>query len=273
MAKQRAKRASRPNPRQDRNYHNADAHFGQISTRGSRGARASREQPNNVIELDFNHAPKKKRIDIIPRNLTQEDMLAALNDDTKHIVFATGPAGCGKTLLATMHAVQSLKAGKVDKIVITRPNVAVDDKDIGFLPGDILKKMTPWMMPILDVFAEYYSQREIQAMLEENVIEMVPIAFIRGRTFKNAYILVDEAQGTTANSMMSILTRIGENSKMVVTGDLAQSDRGPDNGLKDFLDRFQSSKHISVIKFQRGDVERHPVVKELLGIYGAPDGI
>lgn len=259
MAKQRAKRANRPNPREDRNYQDAPRRS------------SYKERANNVIELNFPQRPKKQRIDIVPRNLNQEDLVAALEDNSKHIVFAVGPAGCGKTLLATLHAIKSLKAGMVEKIVITRPNVAVDDKDIGYLPGDILKKMTPWMMPILDVFAEYYTQAEIQAMLEENIIEMVPIAFIRGRTFKNAYVLVDEAQGTTANSMLSILTRIGENSKMVVTGDLAQSDRGRDNGLADFLNRFTGSNHIEVIKFAGKDVERHPVVKELLQIYKDKD--
>lgn len=258
MAK-RAKRATRPNPREERNY---------SETSTKRSTFRSERQPSNVIELsNFAPRPKKTRIDIIPRNIHQEDMVASLEDDSKNIVFAVGPAGCGKTLLATLHAIKLLKAGAVERIVITRPNVAVDDRDIGFLPGDILKKMTPWMMPILDVFAEYYTQEQIKYMLEENVIEMVPIAFIRGRTFKNAFILVDEAQGTTQNSMLSILTRIGENSKMVVTGDLAQSDRGMNNGLADFLARFESSKHIDVIKFAKQDVERHPVVKELLDIY------
>lgn len=257
MAKQRAKRANRANPREERNNPN---YMG-------RGAR----ERDNIIELNFPQRKKKQRIDIVPRNFHQEDLVAALEDNQKHIVFAVGPAGCGKTLLATLHAIKCLKEGVVEKIVITRPNVAVDDKDIGYLPGDILKKMTPWMMPILDVFSEYYSQSQIQKMLEENIIEMVPIAFIRGRTFKNAYVLVDEAQGTTANSMLSILTRIGENSKMVVTGDLAQSDRGRDNGLADFLKRFESSKHIEVIKFTGKDVERHPVVKELLEIYKDKD--
>jgi phosphate starvation-inducible PhoH-like protein len=161
-----------------------------------------------------------------------------------------------------------LNEGKYDKIVITRPNVAVDDKDIGFLPGDILAKMTPWMMPILDVFAEYYSQKEIVHMIEEKVIEIVPIAYIRGRTFKNSLIIVDEAQGTTTNSMLSILTRIGENSKMVVTGDIKQSDRGPTNGLADFLQRFESSDHIELIKFRQQDIERHPVIEEILKLYG-----
>ncbi len=259
MARQpRAKGANRSNPRTDRN-------FG--ATPGARNDRGGRTN-GNVIELNFPEKPKKTRIDIVPRNIHQEDLMASLENPNKHVVFAVGPAGCGKTLLATLHAIKCFKAGLVEKIVITRPNVAVDDKDIGYLPGDILKKMTPWMMPVLDVFGEYFTQAEIQYMLEEAVIEMVPIAFIRGRTFKNAYILVDEAQGTTANSMLSILTRIGEGSKMVVTGDLAQSDRGKDNGLADFLARFEGNNNmIDVIKFGRTDVERHPVVRELLGIY------
>lgn len=260
MAKQnRAKGANRANPRTDRNTIGA--------TPGARGGRYQQDRTSNVIELNFPQKPKKQRVDIVPRNLNQETLVASLENPNKYVTFAVGPAGTGKTLLATMHAIKCFKAGLVEKIVITRPNVAVDDKDIGYLPGDILKKMTPWMMPVLDVFGEYFTQPEIQAMLEENIIEMVPIAFIRGRTFKNAYILVDEAQGTTPNSLLSILTRIGEGSKMVVTGDLAQSDRGKDNGLADFLNRFESSNCIDVIKFERKDVERHPVVKELLGIY------
>jgi phosphate starvation-inducible PhoH-like protein len=252
----RAKGANRPNPRSDRN-------FGAMP-----GARdANRGGRQHVPDLNLPEKPKKQRVEIVPRNLQQENLMAALEDPRKHVVFAVGPAGCGKTLLATMHAIKCFKAGLVEKIVITRPNVAVDDKDIGYLPGDILKKMTPWMMPVLDVFGEYFTQAEIQYMLEENIIEMVPIAFIRGRTFKNAYVLVDEAQGTTANSMLSILTRLGEGSQMVVTGDLQQSDRGADNGLADFLSRFQSSSMIEVIRFAGGDVERHPVVRELLTIY------
>jgi phosphate starvation-inducible PhoH-like protein len=261
----RAKRAERPNPREDRN-----------TQEGGRQRRSYTRQdrigePAGGSGFSLPVKPKKQRVEIIPRNVQQENLMASLNDEKTDIVFAVGPAGCGKTLLATLYAIKCFKAGMVDKIVITRPNVAVDDKDIGFLPGDILKKMTPWMMPVLDVFAEFYTQDEIKYMLEENVIEMVPIAFIRGRTFKNAVVLVDEAQGTTQNSMMSILTRIGEGSKMIVTGDLAQSDRGKDNGLADFLDRFENSNHISVIRFGRADVERHPVVREVLSIYNSKD--
>lgn len=243
----RAKRANRPNPRIERNLYNVQ---------------------ENVIELNL---PKRKprTVNLVPRNVVQEDYIESLLDEAKHIVFAIGPAGTGKTMLATEAAIKGLNEGKFEKIVITRPNVAVDDKDIGFLPGDILAKMTPWMMPILDVFAEYYSQKEIVQMINEKVIEMVPIAYIRGRTFKNAFIIVDEAQGTTVNSMLSILTRIGDGSKMVVTGDIKQSDRGPSNGLADFLARFQrTSKMIDMIKFEQVHIERHPVIEEILKLYG-----
>jgi phosphate starvation-inducible PhoH-like protein len=243
----RAKRANKANPRVERNLYNVQ---------------------ENVIELNLPQQRKRKKVDLLPRNVVQEEYIEALLDDRKHIVFAIGPAGTGKTMLATEAAIKGLNEGKYDKIVITRPNVAVDDKDIGFLPGDILAKMTPWMMPILDVFAEYYSQKEIVHMIEEKVIEIVPIAYIRGRTFKNSLIIVDEAQGTTTNSMLSILTRIGENSKMVVTGDIKQSDRGPTNGLADFLQRFESSDHIELIKFRQQDIERHPVIEEILKLYG-----
>ena len=256
MAKQpRAKGANRSNPRMDRNI-------------GVTPGRGRNDRSANVIELNFPQKAKKQRVEIVPRNLAQENLVASLENPNKFITFAVGPAGTGKTLLATLHAIKCFKAGLVEKIVITRPNVAVDDKDIGYLPGDILKKMTPWMMPVLDVFAEFYTSIEIQTMLEENIIEMVPIAYVRGRTFKNAYIIFDEAQNSTPTSLLSILTRIGDGSKMVVTGDLKQGDRGGQNGLADFIGRFSNqSKFIDVIKFENKDVERHKVIKDVLNIY------
>jgi len=240
MKTKRSKRATRRNPREDRNY-----------------SATSEKQSFN--------APK--HIALIPRNLSQEHYVNALKDDTKAIVVATGPAGCGKTWLGSIAAIKAYNEGQCDKIVITRPNRAVDDKDIGFLPGDIFKKMMPWMLPIMDVFKEYYSPQQVEKMLEDEIIEVCPIAYIRGRTFKNAFVIVDEAQGTTKNSMLSILTRIGEGSKMVVTGDVRQSDIGSSNGLQDFINRFEGSDLISVIKFERKDVERSPVVSEVLRIY------
>lgn len=258
MVANRAKRANRANPRQDRNEQPVQNNFKQKNGR----------QSNNTIEFSFLTKPKKTKVEIIPRNLSQETMVSSLNNRNKHIIFAIGPAGSGKTLLATLHAIKMLKEGIVEKIVVTRPNIAVDDKDIGFLPGDITKKMSPWMMPVLDVFAEYFSPAEIVYMLENGILELCPIAYIRGRTFKNSVVIFDEAQNSTPNSMLSVLTRIGENSKMIVTGDLRQGDRGKFNGLYDFTQRFKHSKSIDVIHFGPNDVERHPVIKELIALYG-----
>lgn len=223
---------------------------------------------DNVVRLEQYQKNVKRNVSLLPKNLAQERYVVALENPDINIVFAIGYAGTGKTYLATLYAIQQLKAGHCDKIVVTRPNIAVDDKDIGFLPGDIMKKMAPWTKPVLDVFEEYYSVKEIAHMIEENTIEMVPMAYLRGRTFKNAIILLDEAQNTTPNSMLSALTRIGENSKMIVTGDTKQSDRGKSNGLTDFLSRFNGSRNISVCQFGKDSVERHPIVSEILGIYG-----
>jgi len=224
---------------------------------------------DNVLSIsEYRKQPKPKKIALLPKNLSQEAYIDALEDPDVNIVFAIGYAGTGKTYLATLFSIMQLKAGLCDKIVITRPNIAVDDKDIGFLPGNIMQKMAPWTKPVLDVFEEYFSVKDIQAMIEDNIIELVPLAYIRGRTFKNAVVILDEAQNTTRNSMLSALTRIGENSKIVVTGDTKQSDRGINNGLTDFLDRFESSDHIAVCKFGHKDVERHPVIGEILRIYG-----
>ena len=260
MAK-RAKRATRSNPREERNFSREE--------KFQRNDRAYKTRGDNVVSVNFASTAKKKNVDIIPRSLNQETLVACLEDSSQHIVFAVGPAGCGKTLLATLAAIKALKEGTIEKIVVSRPNIAVDDKDIGYLPGDIMQKMAPWMAPIFDVFAEYYSQKEIIGMVEEKIIEVVPVAYIRGRTFKNAYVLFDEAQNSTPTSMLSVLTRIGENSKLIITGDVKQGDRGPKNGLSDIIHRMQTHNpnHISLVQFNDRDVERHPVIKEVLKMY------
>jgi phosphate starvation-inducible PhoH-like protein len=259
----RAKRSNRFNPRQDRNSNDFN-----YTPRNIRNGKREDNTRSNVI--DFPHTPIKKRVEIIPRNLNQEDLLSALEDDKKHIVFATGPAGTGKTHMCTLYAIKMLREGKVKKIVVTRPNVAVDDKDIGYLPGDILGKMLPWLKPITDEMADYYKKTEIESMIKDELIEVVPIAYMRGRSFKNTVILVDEAQGTTDTSLLSILTRIGEDSKILVTGDLNQSDRGSSNGLKCFLDRLGNShiKGLAVVRFEQNDVVRHEIIKDILKLYG-----
>ena len=225
---------------------------------------------NNVINIDQRLQEKRKRVTIYPKNLNQETYLLKLNDPQKMIIFAIGPAGTGKTMLAVQWAIDQLKYGTADRIVITRPAVSVDEQH-GFLPGDLNQKMEPWTKPIMDVFAENYSAREIENFIREGVIETSPLAYMRGRTFKNAIIIADEMQNATPSQMKMLLTRLGQSSKMVVTGDLQQADRPSNNGLLEFLqlyNNFENHRYVDISHFTVGDVERHEAVKEILAIYG-----
>jgi len=229
-------------------------------------------QDNDVIQLK-SYRNRQRHVNIIPRNLSQEDYVEMLDDYSKNIIFAMGPAGTGKTLLAVLAAIRALKAGEIDKIVVTRPAVSVDEQH-GFLPGTLVEKMAPWTRPIFDVFEEYWSPAQIESMIADNVIEIAPLAYMRGRTFKNSWILADEMQNATPSQMKMLLTRIGENSRIVVTGDLAQHDRGfEQNGLKNFISLLAAkrSKLIDYVEFTRDDVERHPAVSAVLDIYGDED--
>jgi phosphate starvation-inducible PhoH-like protein len=234
--------------------------------------RVKKRFASDVKIIDFqSYLPQKKhRVSLYPRNANQRDYLDKLQDEQKSIVFAVGPAGTGKTMLAVQYGIKLFQEGIVDKIVVTRPAVSVDE-DLGFLPGTLNEKMAPWTRPIFDVFEEYYQQKDISTMLEEGVIEISPLAYMRGRTFKNAYIVADEMQNATQNQMKMLLTRLGENSKMVVTGDLAQADRIADNGLINFCNLLADKvglKHIDMVRFDAMDIERHDAVKEILKIYG-----
>lgn len=227
---------------------------------------------SNVINIDprFNNQQKRKRVQIYPKNLNQESYLLKLNDPQKMIVFAIGPAGTGKTMLAVQWAVDQLQYGDIDKIIITRPAVSVDEEH-GFLPGDLNQKMEPWTKPIFDIFSENYSAKEITNMVTEGVIETSPLAYMRGRTFKNAVIIADEMQNATPSQMKMLLTRLGQGSKMVVTGDLQQADRPSNNGLLEFLqlyNNFEKQKYVDLCHFTMADIERHEAVKEVLAIYG-----
>lgn len=222
---------------------------------------------DNVVNIKpFN---KKQEVTILPRNKNQESYVLKLLDDTKDIVFGIGPAGTGKTLLAVQVAVKLFKEGAVDKIIVTRPAVSVDE-DLGFLPGTLEQKMAPWTRPIFDVLREYFDAKQIEGMIEEGIIEIAPLAYMRGRTFKKSFILADEMQNATPNQMKMLLTRLGEESQMAVTGGLAQADRIKDNGLIDFTDRLvqSNSAHIDIVNFGQGDIERHNAVKEVLKVYG-----
>jgi phosphate starvation-inducible PhoH-like protein len=223
--------------------------------------------------LSFNeYVQKRKTVTLIPKSLNQEEYIQLLTDSTKHIVFATGPAGTGKTMLAMQAGVKAFKEGTVSKIILTRPAVGVDDERHGFLPGNITAKMEPWTRPLFDVIAEYYRPQEVARMLDEQIIEIAPLAFMRGRTFKEAWVVADEMQNATPGQIKMLLTRLGEGSKIVVTGDTRQADRSnSENGLLDFkglVERYQQSKYVAGVEFTARDIARHPAVREILDIYG-----
>lgn len=205
-----------------------------------------------------------------PKNGAQRDYHNLLNQKSKKVVVATGPAGTGKTMFATETGVKYFLNGTYEKLIFTRPSVSVDE-DLGYLPGTLEDKMAPWVRPIYDVLYTFISPKEVVSLLEEKVIEIAPLGFMRGRTFKNCWIVADEMQNSTVAQMKMLLTRLGENSRLVITGDLEQYDRSNEmNGLEDFLNKFKGrrSSSITSVEFDRSDIQREEVVKEVLEIYG-----
>ena len=214
-----------------------------------------------------------------PKSRNQELYVKNLNDPNVKIIIAVGPAGTGKTLLACNQAMQEFKKGFINKIIITRPVVPVEEEEIGFLPGNINKKMDPWMRPIFDIFNDYYNNKELENMLYNNIIEISPLAFMRGRTFKNAYIIADEMQNSSPNQMKMLTTRIGDGSKMIITGDLKQSDKGEHSGLSDLINKYKKYNYhllmngndtnigIKINEFKNEDIERSTIVNKILNIY------
>ena len=201
----------------------------------------------------------------LPRNLAQTRYVNLLARTP--VVIATGPAGTGKTLLACQSAARSLVHGHVDRIVLTRPAISVDEQH-GYLPGDVAKKMEPWTRPMFDALGRYFTPKKVNDMMYDRRIEICPLAYMRGRTFDHAWILGDEMQNSTPSQMKMLLTRLGENSQMVLTGDLDQHDRGyENNGLMDLLLRLQPSESIQHIAFTEDDVIRNEVIKEILRFY------
>lgn len=224
--------------------------------------------------IDFSIAQSKAKIrkplELIPKSLNQEKYIMSLLDETVDIVVVSGPAGTGKTYLAMQAAIKALRSGEVNQIILTRPAVTVDDEKHGFLPGDLNAKMEPWTKPLIDVVKEYYTLREIQQMLEEQIIEITPLAFCRGRNFKRSYIIMDESQNATPSQLKMIMTRIGEGSKLVITGDIEQTDRKSDqNGLSNLLSRLTAYKvpGLDICKFEVKDVQRHPIIEHVLKLY------
>jgi len=246
----------------------------------ARGAKAQRRQAQqsqlhqHVVENTINFrpqvAPKSRPIELRPKSMGQERLVLSLLDDATVITVALGPAGTGKSYLAMLAAIRALRQGDCERIVLTRPAVGVDDEKHGFLPGDLNAKMEPWTRPLLDILREFYHPREIVKMLEDQVIEISPLAFMRGRTFKNAWIVADEMQNATPSQMKMLLTRLGESSRIAVTGDVEQTDRSTDNnGLLDLAARLQDQAvaGLDVCYLGLGDIQRHPMIGSILSLY------
>lgn len=249
-----------------------------------------------------NKAKKSLITDIYhPKTEGQNSYYKYINNDDIKLLIALGPAGTGKTLFACQKAIIDLKKEKIEKIVITRP-IATFEEDIGFLPGNLVKKMDPWTRPIFDIFIEYYSRTELDNLIRNGRIEICPLVFMRGRTFKKSVIIADEMQNSTPNQMKMLTTRIGDKSRMIITGDLKQTDISSDNGLYDFLDKYNKfyneykKEHkyfqvnndlkdsvsdlkldhkntykkdlIKIHYLSSEDIERSKIVKQVIDIYG-----
>jgi phosphate starvation-inducible PhoH-like protein len=237
---------------------------------------SERPEPPKKTPYHYLSANEKKKIKdkfTKPKNAHQEKLVQYLKNKSNKIIFITGPAGTGKTLFATEFGIHHFLTGTYEKIVFTRPSVSVDE-DLGYLPGTLEEKMAPWIRPIYDILYHFVSPKEVQVLIEDKAIEIAPLGFMRGRTFKNTWIVADEMQNSTISQMKMLLTRLGENSRLIITGDLEQFDRIrtaiPElNGLDDFLTKFRNRQSDSIItmEFDRMDIQREEVVKEILDIY------
>jgi len=228
----------------------------------SRSMKILEINPQDQMDLFFQ--TKKRKIS--PRTQNQKDYFHLLN--SKDIVFAYGPAGTGKTFLAVAKAVASLQQGLVKKIVLSRPAVEAGEK-LGFLPGDLKEKVDPFLRPIYDALYEMMPYDQVEKKLANNIIEIAPIAFMRGRTLEDCFIILDEAQNTTKIQMKMFLTRLGKNSKMVVVGDNTQIDliSKNDSGLIDASKKLINIQDIGFIELDQRDVIRHDVVRKIINAY------
>ncbi len=201
---------------------------------------------------------------IKPKSVGQGRLIEAI--DAQNLVLALGPAGTGKTYLAIAKAVEALEAGRVGRIVLSRPAVEAGES-LGYLPGEMENKLAPYLRPLYDALSDRLSMKKVKALMVEGLIEIAPIGFMRGRTLNNAFVVIDEAQNCTYGQLKMLLTRLGWNSTMVITGDPAQSDLLPGvSGLADVADRLARVPSIGVVRLADVDIVRHPLVAEMLGV-------
>jgi phosphate starvation-inducible PhoH-like protein len=227
-----------------------------------------------IVAMTLTMSSKMFKHVYFPRNTVQQKYIDVLLTPSIPLVIVDGPAGTGKTALACQTALECLYKRRIQKIILTRPVVAADE-GIGFLKGGLNQKMDPWIAPMLDVFTEFYSIDKIRHLFDTKIIEIAPFSFMRGRTFKESFIIADEAQNTTPSQLRLLTTRIGNGSKMVLTGDLAQSDVRGINGLQDLIDRIHHNltphemytRGIARISFDAIHIERHPLLVTLDELY------
>ena len=229
-------------------------------------------------EIPYDDSPKMSEM-FRPKTSNQLQYYHDINNANISLVIANGPAGTGKTLFPTQHAAKLLLETD-KKVVLTRPLISVDE-ELGYLPGTINQKMDPWVIPIYDILREFFTQKTINTFIADKRLEIVPLAFMRGRTFKDTFIIGDELQNSSNKQMLMLLTRLGENSKMIITGDINQCDN-TENGLLDFITRIGETYNInsnpnfnkelnedmiSIIDLETDDIQRSAVISTILKIY------
>ena len=220
------------------------------------------DDKENIDSLNFTAGKKL----IKPRSKKQVEYFNLVRK--KDLVFCCGPAGTGKTYLAVALAVSMLKSGQIEKIILSRPAVEAGER-LGFLPGDLKEKIDPYLRPIYDALNDMLSFSEVLKKIENGMIEIAPLAFMRGRTLSNSFIILDESQNTTAIQMKMFLTRLGQNSRMIVNGDLSQVDlpSGTKSGLRESINILKDIKDIGFIEFEESDVVRNPLVSRIVSKY------
>lgn len=230
------------------------------------------KQPAAILRtsdaIDDKNAIRTKRKSLSPRTKNQALYVDALR--SKEMIYGVGPAGTGKTYLAVAVGVEMYEKGIIERLIFCRPAVEAGEK-LGFLPGDMRDKIDPYLRPIYDALNDFLGGERVEKMLERGEIEIAPLAFMRGRTLSHAYVVLDEAQNTTSTQMKMFLSRMGENSRMIITGDPSQTDlpSGDISGLKEFMDILHNIEEISFIQFENSDVVRHKLVGKILNAYDA----
>lgn len=237
------------------------------------------ESGEPVLEKDvdlFSRQEREDKLDDVPNDIIFKIGKTTVKAKTKHqieyanaiqdntITFAIGPAGTAKTYLAATLAAKSLKEKKVKKIIITRSPIALEGYSLGFIPGTNEEKMAPWVSPLVDVFSKFYSPEKLQELFDKGIIEAVPLAYIRGRSFDESYVILDEAQNISISAFKSVMTRIGEDSKLVICGDTKQSDIGNTSGLETAARIMSGADGVSIIRFGIEDIVRSGITAEVI---------